>query len=244
MEDGLPDSVTVTIGSDYLLMADAGSSKYVSTETVILDGTKSHTHEGFPPTKYYWRKISGPSNINIQNPNSPTPSVAGIVRSDSMQILEFELIVSDGVKESLPDTTEIIIVPLFEGSSFMLENETFDLSKPTIIFLGGIDSEIHGNELWGDSDWEQKANIISFEYYIDGWPDSPHPRSYERCGDMIIAYLSDIAPEYNQAIQTIGFGSGGAAAIDVAKYINMTYSDPRYDVNRVTLIHCLNQYTY
>ena len=72
----------------------------------------------------------------------------------------------------------------------------------------------------------------------------PQPRTFERCGDMIIEYLSKVAPEYDKTIQTIGFVGGGMPALDVARYINLTYQDVRYFVNRVTMIHFHNRLMY
>jgi len=53
---------------------------------------------------------------------------------------------------------------------------------------------------------------------------------------MIIVYLSSQAPNYKQLIQTFGASAGGEPAIDIAIYLNETYADRRYAVNRVTLL--------
>jgi hypothetical protein len=50
---------------------------------------------------------------------------------------------------------------------------------------------------------------------------------------MIIVYLSKVAPNYQQPIQTIGFSTGGNPTIDLGIRLN-AYSDARYAVNRVT----------
>ena len=114
-----------------------------------------------------------------------------------------------------------------------MENSIFDIDKPTIIYFGGGDCKTGGG-YWGSYAWREKANIINFSYYE---PDqSSRNYSYERCGDMIIAYLSSVAPNYNQPIQTMGNSTGGMPAIDVARYLNLTYADRRYAVNRCTFL--------
>ena len=66
-------------------------------------------------------------------------------------------------------------------------------------------------------------------------PDSDaRPRTYYKCGDMTIVYLSSVAPDYKQPIQTIGFSLGGDPAIDVGIHLNRVYRDARYAVNRMT----------
>jgi hypothetical protein len=59
---------------------------------------------------------------------------------------------------------------------------------------------------------------------------------YYRYGDMIVVYLSAVAPNYGQPIQTSGWSTGGQPAIDVGLRLNLTYKDARYAVNRVTLL--------
>jgi hypothetical protein len=61
-------------------------------------------------------------------------------------------------------------------------------------------------------------------------------RTYYGCGDMIIVYLSSVAPDYRMAIQTAGMSTGGQPAVDVGIRLNLTYQDARYAVNHVTLL--------
>jgi hypothetical protein len=64
---------------------------------------------------------------------------------------------------------------------------------------------------------------------------------------MIIVYLSSVAPDYNQPIQTLGNSTGGQPAIDVGIRLNLTYADIRYAVNRVTFFdatpYCRGHYS-
>jgi hypothetical protein len=121
-------------------------------------------------------------------------------------------------------------VPTFGASTFRQENPPFDPDKPTIIYFGGGNC-ITGGGYWGSPAWAEKANIISFPYYA---PDSGGGYIYYQCGDMIIVYLSSVAPDYKQPIQTIGFSTGGDPAMDVGIHLNRIYRDARYAVNRVT----------
>ena len=72
-------------------------------------------------------------------------------------------------------------------------------------------------------------------------------RTYYRYGDMIIVYLSSVAPDYKQPIQTSGYSTGGQPAIDVGIRLNLTYADARYAVNRVTFLdatsYCRDNYS-
>jgi hypothetical protein len=52
---------------------------------------------------------------------------------------------------------------------------------------------------------------------------------------MIIVYLSSVAPDYKQPIQTSGWSTGGQPAVDVGIRLNLIYADARYAINRVTL---------
>ena len=52
---------------------------------------------------------------------------------------------------------------------------------------------------------------------------------------MLIVNLSSVAPNYQQRIQTIGFSTGNKPAMQVGWYVNSTYKDARYAVNRVSL---------
>ena len=76
-------------------------------------------------------------------------------------------------------------------------------------------------------DWYAKANFLTIGSY--GPP-------YYQYGDALITYLSIVAPNYTQPIQTMGFSTGNLPAIDVAVRLNETYADARFAVNRVSLL--------
>ncbi len=223
-------------------VADAGLSRYAGTDPIVLDGTGSYDPNESGPLSYSWQQISGPTVV-ISDANTATPTVSGFVQTEEIQECEFELVVRAGERESEPDTVKVVIVPTFvSGSIMVLENDSFDPNKPTFIWFSGAYSasdlstgggpwnynkaQIKSNELW-----EEKANIISFDpYYYD------NPGKFSRCADIIIVYLSDVAPDYCQPIQTAGFSLGGIPAIDVALRLNQTYADARYAVNRVSFL--------
>jgi hypothetical protein len=241
-------------------VADAGSSRYAGPDPVLLDGTGSYDPDNTGTLSYTWRQIAGPSVVII-DANTDTPTIAGsmvpgegrdstpepdgFTQTDEIQECEFELIVSDGKLTSLPDTVKVIIVPDFGDSTLELENPPFDPDKPTIIYFGGGDATsgdvIDGmngltGQLWNNDAWNSRANVISFPsgYY----PDSSHYEpwaTYYRYGDLIIVYLSSVAPNYQQPIQTMGFSLGGNPTLDLGIRLN-SYSDARYDVHHVTAI--------
>ncbi|MBN2180907.1 MAG: right-handed parallel beta-helix repeat-containing protein, partial [Sedimentisphaerales bacterium] len=230
--ESLPDSVCIVIDNGYIPVADAGLPVvYTDGDAVTLDGTKSYDPDNSGELLYIWEQISGPPVV-ITDSNTPTPEISGIVQTDALQICEFQLLVYDGQYVSLPDIAEVRIFPFFSGISYRLENNSFDPNKPTFIYFGGGDC-INGSGSWNDNEWEDVVNVLSFSYQPD---PSDTGRTYYRYGDMIIQYLSKVAPNYNQKIQTSGHSTGGQPAIDVALRMNLTYKDARYNVNRVTLL--------
>ncbi len=232
-------SAAMSLGGEGITpIADAGLPRYAAQDSVILDGIGSYDPEDFSVLTYSWRQISG-SPVVMTDANTPAPTISGFVQTDTIQECEFELVVSNGELTSPPDTVKVIIVPAFGGSTLLLENPPFRPYKPTIIFFGGGDG-ITGGGLWYDAAWAEKANVISSSYYE---PDPNYipddiesPRTYYRCGDMIIVYLSSVAPDYKLPIQTLGHSTGGQPAIDVGIHLNMTYADARYAVNHVTFL--------
>ena len=132
-------------------VADAGLSRYIASEIVQLDGTRSYDPDETNPLSYEWQQISGPSVVII-NANTATPTVGmdsgtigrggqtiidGFIQTDEIQECEFELVVSDGELESLPETVKVVIVPDFGPSTLALASISFDTEKPTVIYFGG-----------------------------------------------------------------------------------------------------------
>ncbi len=230
-------------------IGDAGSSRYAAQDPVVLDGTGSYDPDDSGPLSYTWRQIAGPPVVIIDaNTAIPTvggsmqpstgrgllPAVGDFIQTDEIQVCEFELTISDGELTSLTDTVKVIIVPYFGASTLRQENPPFDPHKPTVIYFGGGDCRIGwSGQGWNASAWNSRANVISFP---NGYgPDSGGgTRTYYKYGDMIIVYLSQVAPDYREPIQTIGWSTGGQPAIDVGIRLNSLYQDARYAVNRVT----------
>jgi hypothetical protein len=229
-------------------IADAGLSRYAGVDAVILDGTGSYDPDDSGSLLYAWQQTAGPSVV-ITDSNTAMPTISGFVQTDEIQECEFELVVWDGESTSLPDSVKVIIVPDFGTNSFQQENPPFDAEKPTIIYFGGGDCT---NGLSVDNwspftpDWLSRANII---YFPNGYrPDSGGgERTYYKYGDMIIVYLSAVAPDYKQPIQTMGWSTGGQPAVDVGIHLNLTYADSRYAINHVTFMdaarYCRSNYS-
>ncbi|MHC4438745.1 MAG: PKD domain-containing protein, partial [Planctomycetota bacterium] len=216
-------------------IADAGLSRYAATDPVQLDGTGSYDPDDFGPLSYTWRQIAGPS-VEATDTDTAAPTINGFTQTDEIQECEFELIVNNGEYDSLPDTVRVVVVPDFGESNLRLENKSFDPNKPTIIYFGGGDCTIgYSGQYVSDPDTLSRANVIDFP---NGYtPDSGGgARTYYKYGDMIIAYLSSLAPDYKQPIQSSGWSTGGQPAIDVGICLNQTYRDARYAVNQVTFL--------
>ena len=210
-------------------LADAGLSRYAGPDPIVLDGTHSYDPDSSNALSYEWRQISGPDVVIIDG-NTATPTIAGSIQpnpgrdktpkpqgfaqTDDVQECEFELVVSDGDLTSVPDTVTIIIVPSFGPSTLRLVNPPFRPDCPTGIYFAGGDCVTGFNEqlipLGPWVDWHKLANWIDFPQGYTPDTSSPEPwRTYYRYGDMIIAYLSSIAPEYTGMIQIIGGSTGG-----------------------------------
>ncbi len=217
-------------------IADSGQMRYVATEPVQLDGSKSYDPDNSGTLSYTWRQTGGPSVV-VTDANTATPTISGFLQTDEIQTCEFELIVSDGALTSLPNTVKVIIVPTLIEVTMVLENPTFDPEKPTIIYFGGGDCKVGlADEPWSFPAWGSKANIIDFPFGYVPDVNSVDQLTYYRYGDMIIVYLSGLAPDYRQPIQTMGWSTGGQPAIDVGLRLNIDYQDARYNVNHVTFL--------
>ena len=214
-------------------IADAGLSRYAATNPVQLDGTGSYDPDNSGPLSYTWRQIAGPS-VEATDTDTATPTISGFIQTDEIQECEFELIVSNGEYDSLSDTVRVVVVPYFGESNLRLENKSFDPKKPTTIYFGGGNCTIgHTGQYISVPDVLSRVNMIDFPHGYT--PDSGGGAlTYYKYGDMIIAYLSSVAPDYKQPIQSGGFSTGGMPAIDVGIRLNQTYRDARYAVNQVT----------
>jgi hypothetical protein len=237
-------------------VADAGLSRYAGPDPIVLDGIHSYDPDSSNALIYEWRQISGPSVVIIDG-NTATPTIAGSIgpgtgrdttkpkpkgfaQTDEVQECEFELVVSDGDLTSFPDTVKVIIVPYFGTNLVRQANPPFDPDKPTVVFFGGGDCVTGAVgitiEFTLDPSLLSKINAIDFR---NGYgPDAKSGeawRTYYGCGDIIIVYLSRVAPDYKMPIQVIGVSTGGQPAVDVGIRLNTTYQDARYAVNRLTL---------
>ncbi|MBW7992180.1 MAG: hypothetical protein FVQ84_19490 [Planctomycetes bacterium] len=224
--DSVPDIVGIVIGNRAPI-ADAGLPRYTDRDSVVLDGSESFDPDGFGQLTYQWRQVSGPS-VDITDENTAMPTISGFSQTNAIQRCEFELTVSDGDLNGPPDMVEVIIVPDFPGNDLIQLNPPFEPNKPTIVAFGGGDCVTGVAMVFSDpADWYAKANFLTIGSY--GPP-------YYKYGDALITYLSSVAPDYTQPIQTMGFSTGNMPAIDVAVRLNETYADARFAINRVSLL--------
>jgi hypothetical protein len=229
--ESLPARVEFVIGVAHVPVARAGLPAYATTDPVALDGSASADPDASGPLVYSWRQISGPTLI-ISEGDTPKPTISGFARGALPQRCKFELVVNDGQLDSFPAFVDVVVLPVTVGSTLRQENPPFDPNKPTVVFFGGGDC-ITGGGGWNSAPWADKANVITWNYSPDNSTGVPR---YERCGDILLGYLAQAAPDYRQPIQTMGHSTGGQPAIDVATYLNLVYRDARYAVNRVTFL--------
>jgi len=225
LQDSPPDVVEIVIGPNHAPVADAGSSRYVASGNVTLDGSCSYDPDGYGTLTYQWRRVSGPA-VTITGANTSKPVVSGFTPSSVIQQCVFELVVSDGELVSSPSQVTVTIVPNFGGNALILANPPFNPARPTILAFGGGNCST-GTGMTFDGVWLEQANWITVNSY---------DTDYSKYGNMLIVYLSSVAPDYRQPIQTMGFSTGNKPAMEVARHINVTYGDTRYAVNRVALL--------
>ncbi|MGE5296236.1 MAG: PKD domain-containing protein, partial [Solirubrobacterales bacterium] len=228
------DSGGHSAAANELPVAEAGLPGYAAQDAIRLDGSASYTPDPLGLLSYAWTQVSGPP-LAVTGADTATPTISGFVQTDAIQECSFQLVVNDGQQASSPDTVKVVIVPYFGPSTLKLENPPFDANKPTVIYFGGGDC-VNGNggQPWpGGPAWTNGANVIDFPngYTRDS---GTAKRTYYKYGDMMIAYLSAVAPRYRQAIQTIGWSTGADPAIDIGIRLNEAYRDARYAVNHVT----------
>jgi hypothetical protein len=234
LQDSQPSQVTIIVGADHAPVANAGLSRYVDSASITLDGTGSYDPDGVGALTYQWKQVSGPA-ITMTGTNTAAPLISGFKQNAAIQKCVFQLVVSDGTLSSQPSTVTVTIVPTFGTNAIYLENPPFDPTRPTILAFDGGNCTT-GNGMSFGGVWDTAANWLTVPTYS---------AAYNSYGDMLMVYLSSVAPDYNKAIQTIGFSTGNKPAMQVAWYVNTFYKDARYAVNRVALCDavCNNLYS-
>jgi hypothetical protein len=224
LQDSQPATVTVTVGPNHAPVANAGLARYVAAGPIALDGTASYDPDGCSALSYQWRQISGPA-VTMTGTNTAAPLISGFTLKSTIQKCTFQLVVSDGSLSSQPSTVTMTIVPNYGTNALYLENPPFDPARPTIVAFGGGNCTTGSGMSFGGV-WDAYANWITVPSYGS---------SYTSYGDMMMVYLSSVAPDYRKPIQMIGFSTGNKPAMQAAAYVNTTYRDTRYAVNRVAL---------
>jgi len=207
-------------------VADAGPDRYMGDQAIVLDGTGSYDPDPSDTLSYAWTQVSGPA-VTIAGADTAAPTVQA-AQTSAIQTVVLQLVVHDDEPAYSPaDTVTVKIVPASTASmTLRLENPPFDPDKPTFVYFSGGNCVV-GSGYWsGGTAWESQANVISWSY---GPP-------YTQPADMLIVYLSGVAPEYSQPIQMTGFSTGSQPALDSAGRLNAVYRDTRYAVNRVVLL--------
>jgi hypothetical protein len=229
---------------------EAGQARYTESAPVVLRGGASGwTGE----IVFAWNQVAGPE-VRIDEADSPSAIISGFKASGEEHRCTFELTVSDGEDRSVSDTVDVIVFPASNKNRMRFESGAFDPRKSTFVYFGGGDcvTSHEGTEAWnGGSAWHDLANVISFYYYesdqgykgsddIDFEKVMNQERTYFACANLLLAYLSRVAPDYAQPIQTAGFSTGGQPAMDVALRLNAQIGDARYCVPRVTFfdVYC------
>jgi len=227
-----PDAVRFYLGQ-VPPVADAGLTRYAGRSPITLDGSGSFAPNNSTPLEYAWRVVSGPP-LTLTPTNAPNPTVRDFVQVATNREAVFELVVSAGGLSSAPARVKVIIVRAWNNPRLSQLNPPFKTNLPTIFAFGGGDCN-SGSTLPISSRWYSLANVFTEAFASDSDSSVNDPK-YLGYGDQLIVLLSSFAPAYDQLIQTMGFSTGGMPACDVAERFNVDYRDPRYLVNRVTLL--------
>jgi len=108
-QDGLQDGAETQAGldplnpMDNLPVADAGEDLDLDPTVVTLDGSGSYDPNG-DPLAYEWSQLEG-TDVELSDPGVATPGFLGKARG----LYRFELQVSDGTMESVPDDVSVTI---------------------------------------------------------------------------------------------------------------------------------------
>jgi hypothetical protein len=205
-------------------VADAGPSRYAAREPITLDGTGSHDPDGGVIVDFEWYQLSGPEVV-ISGDDTATPVISGFLQVPYIQTVEIGLVVSDGELNSPEDVVEVVIVPIIRHETLSLINEPFRPHRPTLVTFGGGNC-VDGTHMPLNARWQEHFNIITGRYFF---PYADH--AYQ-----LMVMLSSLAPDYQQPIQTVGFSSGGNPASIIPNIINQYFHDPRFAINRITLL--------
>lgn len=149
-----PDLVVINVNTNNPPIANAGVDQTVPLgKQVMLDGSASSDIEG-DKLKYYWRMLSRPqgSNATLINAQTVNPNFIADVRGQYV----FELMVNDGVNDSLKDT--VIITTLN--------------SKP--IANAGVDQVVDVNSrvlVNGSASYDADGNALTFAWEFVSKPE-------------------------------------------------------------------------
>jgi hypothetical protein len=221
---GLVAAATRPAAANAPPVADPGPSRYVGDDPVTLDGTASYDPDPGTVLSYAWTQIAGPTVI-LSNADTPTPTLDATPTSRLGSAIVQLTVEDDHEATDTAQVTVTITPKITVPSVLVLENPPFDPGKPTFVYFSGGDCTWGGAPWNGGALWTDAVNVVSF---------TPYGPPYVQHGDILMAYLSNLAPNYDQPIQTAGFSTGGQPAIECAMRMNILYADPRYAVNHVT----------
>ena len=105
--DSAPDTITVTIPSNFAPVVDAGSDQtVVAGSSVVLAGSASDPDTD--PLTYQWTQTAGPS-VTLTGSTTLSPAFTAPAKAATDQVLTFELVANDGTVDSAADSVSITI---------------------------------------------------------------------------------------------------------------------------------------
>lgn len=241
----ISDTVLVKVGnsSPILVVSDI---HYISDAYFKLNLSNCYDPDSQVQLTLNSDQVSGTPQLTI----SDDGTVTGFTSTDNHQLFEFEVSVSDGDTSSMSKRIKVIVTAnvysregVYGFNSLVQENQSFDPSLPTFVYLGGGNGRDGGSGSLG-SPWNQQANVLYFADYANNPPNNTP--NYKSCAAMLISYLSSVTYDYKEQIQMAGFSTGTTACLDIAKQINRDYAnyygDFRFAVNRVSTLDIQTTY--
>ena len=180
--DSAPSSVTITAATDNSApIADAGQDQNVTTgSTVTLDGSASQDADNDPLT-YSWTLTGKPSGstATLSNANDPNP----VLYVDIDGVYVAELIVNDGVADSLPATISITASTI-NSAPIADAGTDQEVTVGTVVTVDGT----------GSSDAD--SDPLTYSWSIISQPSSSTAMLPDLATDEMVFFTPDIAGTY------------------------------------------------
>jgi hypothetical protein len=222
LTDSTPDKVRIIIIENHVPLAYAGIDQqfyFSAIELVTLDGSGSYDPEGKSLT-YHWQQIGGPAVV-LSDANAVKPT---FVPSET-DTYSFELVVNDGVYNSIADTVNIVI-----NDTMPVADAGPDQSYSSVPLLVTLD---------GSGSYDNDGDNLTYRWkQIGGWKvtlSEPNAVSPTFARPMAGIYVFELVVNdglLDSNPDTVGIVAGGnrapVADAGLVRYASEPYTPPFY----------------